>query len=88
MSRLDEAREWLNGYFVSIEESQGNCLLEYLAMLPSDEYARHIEFVAECLEHGVKPVHFADTIAEMWKEASDEIADNDESDEGDEWKRG
>lgn len=69
----DVARQWLNEYFHAINEIEETALLEFVWSRSEDEYNRHIDFVWECLRAGIKPTHFVDTIAVMWKAWSDDI---------------
>ena len=72
--KYGEARDWFNMYILSQEEFETVCTLEGC---DDSTWNKHIEFVAECLAAGVKPIHFADTVIACQKAYNDGCRDGD-----------
>lgn len=61
---LGDASQWLNDYLDAQEEIELVCIREGMT---DKEWDDHVAFVAECLQHGIKPTHFVDALLEERK---------------------
>ncbi len=62
---FEKAREWFDWYIVSQEDIDFQGTLEGMS---DEEWTKNVEFVAECMRAGIKPVRFADVLIEAQKE--------------------
>ena len=72
----DQAYEWACDYIMSQEEIELTCVFEGMK---DGAWEQHLEFITDCFEHGLKPVHFVDTLIAAqaeYNESAEWLEDN------------